>query len=154
MTHTIALRAAGILIKNGKVLLQAPKDSEEYAFIGGHVEFGEQSADTLCREWKEELGADITVGKLQWIEENFWIWNGEEQHTVCLTYTIVLDNESQIPLDGSFASKEQDSNVWFHWIPLGEVKNLTVYPTDAANLLAQLNGGIQHIIYREKEQNT
>ena len=150
MNNTTSLRAAGILIKNGKVLLQAPKDSEEYAFPGGHIEFGEQSADTLCREWKEELCADITVGKLQWIEENFWIWNGEEQHTVCLTYSITLDDESQIPLEGSFSSKEQDSDVWFHWIPLDEVQNLTVYPTDAADLLTRLNKGVRRLIYNEE----
>jgi len=154
MSHTTSHRAAGILIKNDFVLLQAPKDSGEYAFIGGHVEFGEQSSAALVREWKEELGADITVGKLQWIEENFWNWNGEEQHTICLTYTVTLDNESQIPQEGSFACKEETSDVWFHWFPLDEVKNLTVYPTNASDLLTRLNEDIQHIIHSEEEQNT
>ena len=153
MPKTISFRAAGILVKNGRVLLQAPKDSEEHAFIGGHVEFGEQSSAALVREWKEELGTDITVGKLQWIEENFWSQNGEEQHTICLTYIVALDDESQIPQEGSFACKEEASDIWFHWIPLDEVKNLTVYPTNSADLLARLSEGVQHIIYREEEQN-
>ena len=154
MPQTTSHRAAGILMKNDRVLLQAPKDSEEYAFIGGHVECGEQSSAALVREWKEELGADITVGKLQWIEENFWSQNGEKQHTICLTYTVTLDNESQIPQDGSFACKEEDSDVWFHWFPLDEVKNLTIYPTNSADLLTRLNEDIQHIIHSEEEQNT
>jgi len=61
-------RVAGILVHNGKVLLQSPKNTGEYDFIGGHVALGEATAETLARKWREEVGADIEVGELKWVE--------------------------------------------------------------------------------------
>ena len=49
-------RVGGILIHNGKVLLQRPKD-DDYAIIGGHVARMETSEETLRREYEEELHA-------------------------------------------------------------------------------------------------
>ena len=65
-------RVAGIAVQNGKVLLQKPTNEDFYAFPGGHVEFGETNEETLIREFKEEIGADIKVGDLQWVAEVFF----------------------------------------------------------------------------------
>lgn len=52
--------------------LQRDRDGSEYALPGGHVKIGETTADGLVREYKEETGADIKVGKLLWTEDCFW----------------------------------------------------------------------------------
>ena len=67
-------RVAGILIHNGMVLLQKPTNDDAFSFPGGHVAFGETGAESLCREFREEIGIDITVNELKWISETFWIW--------------------------------------------------------------------------------
>ena len=51
-------RVGGILIRNGKILLQRPKN-DDYAIIGGHVAAMETSMETLKREFEEELHAKI-----------------------------------------------------------------------------------------------
>ncbi|MDR0817989.1 MAG: hypothetical protein LBN43_00230 [Oscillospiraceae bacterium] len=65
-----------------------------------------------------------------------------------------LQDDSQIPLSGSFISKEyrktDDNAIYFHWIPLNEVKNIAVYPANAAELLARLDGGVELFVYREE----
>lgn len=66
--YIVSYRVSGILVCDDKVLLQAPKNTGEYAFIGGHVALGETNAETLIREWREEVGADIEVGELKWVE--------------------------------------------------------------------------------------
>ena len=151
--YIFSYRVSGILIVGGKVLLQAPKGSEQYAFPGGHVAFGETNAETLTREWREEVGADIIVGELAWIEENFFLWGDKNAHQICLTYFVKLRDLSQIPLDGSFMSKEcgdeSGESIFFHWVPLPDVMNLTVYPVNASELLIYPKGGIQHLVYRE-----
>jgi len=102
-THIFSYRTAGILVHDGKVLLQKPNDSEDFAFPGGHVAFGETNAETLVREFKEEV-------------------------------------------------RESDANaIYFYWIPLDEVKNINVYPANAAELLLCLNDGVKHFVYREGE---
>ena len=40
-------RVGGVLIHNGKVLMQNAEGDDGYAFIGGHVAFGETTDETL-----------------------------------------------------------------------------------------------------------
>ena len=56
-------RVAGILIRDGKILLQRPP-GDDYSFIGGHVAAMETTRETLVREFKEEIHADIEVSDL------------------------------------------------------------------------------------------
>lgn len=67
-------RVAGICMQNRQVLLQRPEHDPGYAFPGGHVAFGETNEETLAREFKEELGAQIIVGDLKWVAEIFFPW--------------------------------------------------------------------------------
>ena len=62
--YIFSYRVGGLLIHNGKVLMQKAVDDDGYAFIGGHVAFGETTAETIVREFKEEIGADIQVERL------------------------------------------------------------------------------------------
>ena len=43
-------------------MLQKPTNDTGFAVPGGHVGLGETNAQTLEREFKEEIGAAITVG--------------------------------------------------------------------------------------------
>lgn len=54
--YKLNIRAAGVIIHNGKVLVHRNINSDHYALIGGRVEIGESSADTVKREIQEELG--------------------------------------------------------------------------------------------------
>ena len=129
-------------------------NAAEYAFTGGQVAFGELHADSIKREWREEVGADVEVTDLKWVEENVFSWGEKIFHQICLDYLVELQDESQIPLSGSFISKEysetDDNAIYFYWIPLDEMKNITVYPTNAAELLSRLDSGVEHLIYREE----
>lgn len=151
--YIFSYRVSGILVCDGKVLLQAPKNTGEYAFPGGHATLCETNAETLTREWHEEVGADIEVGELKWVEENFFPWGNKPCHQICLSYLVRLKDASQIALDGSFVSKEyreDDKNaIFFHWVPLCGVKNRPVYPPRAAELLPLLDEGVKHFVYRE-----
>ena len=48
-------RIAGILIHDGKILLQKPLNDDGYSLPGGHVAFNETSNVTLIREFKEHI---------------------------------------------------------------------------------------------------
>ena len=50
--YKLNVRAAGVIIHNGKVLAHRNSNSNHYALIGGRVEIGEDSANTIKREIK------------------------------------------------------------------------------------------------------
>ena len=147
-------RVAGICVQDGKVLLQTTTgEDRSFAFPGGHVAFGETNEQTLIREFREEIGADVTVGDLKWVAEVFFPWGSKPCHQICLYYMVEL-GASDIPREGAFLGREQmegrSFNLEFHWIPLEQVKELEVYPTNTKELLERLDGGVEHFIYREE----
>lgn len=76
-------RVGGILIRNGKILLQKPKD-DDYAIIGGHISSMETTKEALKREFEEELHANIEVDNLLAIGEIFFQWGNRPCHQVLL----------------------------------------------------------------------
>ncbi len=54
-------RVAGIMVKDGKVLLQADEFNDFWTTPGGGIKMFESSEEALKREFQEELEADITV---------------------------------------------------------------------------------------------
>ena len=152
--NIFSYRVAGILIHNGKVLLQNTTQDDGLAFPGGHIAFGETNSEALAREFKEELGADIIVQELKWVGEMFFPWEDKLCHQICNYYMIELSDTHSFPLSESFASKEcidgRDFIVIFHWVPLSDVGSSKIYPSNAAELLKQLNNGVQHFVYREE----
>jgi 8-oxo-dGTP pyrophosphatase MutT (NUDIX family) len=151
--RVFSYRVAGILIHNGKVLLQKPTNDTGFAFPGGHVSFGETNAETLIREFKEETGADISVTDLKWVAEIFFPWGGKRCHQICNYYLVELKGEEKIPHEGRFSGKEQlegrDFAIEFHWIPIEEMSDIEVYPPNTAELIAMPDEGVQHFVYRE-----
>ena len=122
------------------------------AFPGGHVEFGETNEETLVREFKEEIGADIKVGDLQWVAEVFFPWGESPCHQICIYYAIDITDED-IPKDGMFMAKEhiegRNFDLEFHWVPIEKTAELEIYPADSAKLLPELGKGVKHFVYKE-----
>lgn len=152
--YIFSYRVAGICVQDGKVLLQKPTNDNGYAFPGGHVVFGETNADTLVREFKEEIGANVTVGKLKWVAEIFFPWGDKPCQQICLYYMINIDS-NDILRDGMFYANEHIEGrafkIEYHWVPLTKVKELLIYPTNATQLLQKLDDDVQNFVYREEK---
>jgi len=138
-------RAAGVLIRGDKLFVQREKGSDEYALPGGHVKIGETSEDALIREYKEETGVDITCNRLIWVEESFWNWGRKSAHTIVFYHLISLENESEIT-DEYFELHKDNCNVLLQWVPIDEVKNLTIYPNFIKNKINMISNNIEHFI--------
>lgn len=151
--NIFSYRVAGILIRDGKVLLQRPADDTGYSFPGGHVSFGETNKETLEREFKEELSTDINVDSLQWVAEIFFPWGDKRCHQICLFYHISLCDETQIALSGTFnAVDELDRDkvdLELSWIPLEEIKDIELYPINAKEKLLKISNQIEYFIDKQ-----
>ncbi len=146
-------RLAGVLIRNGKVLLHRTLKDPGYAFPGGHATFPESNEETLIREFKEEISADIVVKDLKWVGEIFFPWQGKPCQQICLFYQIDLLDETQVPQDGSFLAREsfdgKTFDLEFSWVSMEEIDTILLYPPLAKQLLFNLDDGVQHFVYRE-----
>ena len=150
--YDFSYRVAGVCVQNGCVLLQKPTNDPGYAFPGGHVAFGETNAETLEREFREEIGADIRVRDLRWVAEVFFPWGDKPCHQICLYYDVeIIDDHT--PRSGVFTAQEhlegRDFTINFHWVPLGETSDLLIYPEQCRELLKDNSDAVHHFIYKE-----
>ena len=145
-------RIQGVLVRDGKALLQ--RAGEDYALIGGHVAAMETTKETLVREFKEEIHADIAVDELLAVGEVFFPWGGGKPcHQIGLYYSVRLLDESQIPLDGVFHGYDKLDGERFDldycWVPLDELENITLYPPQMAAHILSGSKEVLHFIYKE-----
>jgi ADP-ribose pyrophosphatase YjhB (NUDIX family) len=143
-------RSTGVLLNNGKFLIQRGVNDTEFALLGGHVAWGKTSAEAFIREYKEELGVDISVDRLIWVEEVFGKWESREVHTICHYHLVRLTNPHQIPNDGSFKSLSYDElRLIFQWVDTNELQDYKVYPVFLKDKINNLLAGIEHFVTHE-----
>ena len=106
-----------------------------YRLLGGGIEFGENSKETLTREIKEELNATIINENLLLVTENIFEFNDKKYHEITFLYNgdlleENLYNEKNIKI----ADKE---NEYAEWIPISEIKSgsMIIYPKETINYL-------------------
>ena len=145
-------RAAGILRYRGKILLQHASNEPGYVVPGGHVAFGETTAQTLRREFREECGAEIIVGALCGVGEIYFPWGEKPCHQICLYCHVSLADPSAFPTDGVITCVEKlenrDFSIDFHWIPLQKLPGKRLYPPQIVDM-AQADRPIS-FVYREE----
>lgn len=146
-------RVGGILIHDGKILLQKPKD-DDYAIIGGHIASMETTKETLKREFDEELHANIEVDNLLAIGEIFFTWGNRPCHQVCFYYKVHLNDMNTIPIDGVFQGYDELNHeridLDFCWVPLNELRNgFKVYPLELIPIILEDSREIVHFVSRE-----
>ena len=151
--YVFSYRVAGVLLHNGKVLLQKPPNETAYAIPGGHVALGETNEETLVREFKEEINADIKVGKLKWVGELFFPWGDTPCHQICLFYNVALSDNSAVPLNGAFLGAEQledkSFKLEFSWIDIKDIESIELYPVEAKKYMAEGLNQVEHFVYKE-----
>lgn len=140
------LRVASVLVKDNKILVQRNRDGNEYALPGGHVKIGETLKAGLIRETMEEMGAQIECKKLLWSEECFWEWNGRQAHNISFYYLIELCDGFEIPDTGEFVSQKDNCNVVIGWMPMEQIRNVTIYPEFLKEEIYHLDGPMKHFV--------
>lgn len=79
----IIIKVRGVIVHAGKLLaVRHPHDTSFAALPGGHLEWGEDIKECLCREMIEELGVKPDIGKLLYIN-NFTQTDGKQYVEFC-----------------------------------------------------------------------
>ena len=135
--YKLNVRAAGIIIHNGKILLHRNKNSDHYALIGGRVEIGENSENTIKREIKEELGKDIEITGYVGTIENFFEMKGCKYHEIMFVYKIEFVNEEDKKIEYTIKNIEGKDYLQYEWIELEKIAEYEVVPKVIKDVLKE-----------------
>ena len=110
------------------------KSESFYRFIGGGVEFMEHAEDALKREFKEEIGDDIIVGKRLGFLENLFTFNGKNGHEYVIIYDVEFKDKT-FYTEKSVVGNEDDKEPFVcEWVDVSTADK-PVYPQGTKELI-------------------
>jgi ADP-ribose pyrophosphatase YjhB (NUDIX family) len=112
-------------------LLTRDHDGPYYYLPGGKLKLNETTQETLVREMREELHENVTIDRLLWVAENFFVEErtGERVHEFSLYYLIHLPPQSPLPDQPvSIFHETETLKLEMGWVELSELKNMRLFP--------------------------
>lgn len=135
--YKLNVRAAGVMIHNDKILVHKNVNSDHYALIGGRVEIGENSVDTVKREIKEELGKDIKITGYISTIENFFEMKGSKYHEIMFVHKIEFINEEDKKIEYTMKNIEGKDYLQYEWIELDRIDEYPLLPRAVKDVLKE-----------------
>jgi 8-oxo-dGTP pyrophosphatase MutT (NUDIX family) len=146
------LRVAGLAFRDGHILVHRATHELFWTFPGGRGEIGEDSAETLRREMREELDVDAQVERLLWTVENFFHFEGRDYHELGFYYLMHLPDHFAFQPDRIIHRIVDGPNeIEFKWVkadPL-DLKALPLQPDFIQDRVRALPERSEHLIWRE-----
>jgi ADP-ribose pyrophosphatase YjhB (NUDIX family) len=138
-------KALGIIMSDNKILLEELNGEHSkgmglyYRPIGGSIEYGEKSDETIIREYKEEIGAEIEIISYISCLENIFTIGLNVGHEIIQIYFVKF-KETTLYKHGSFKIIEGSKVTYAKWIPLKDIfdRNKILYPNGLKELLQNL----------------
>jgi len=139
-------RVAGILLHQGRILLQGDRKRGYFVPPGGRCSFGESASSAARREIREELGIRANLGRLLWVVENLFPLDSYKFHEIGFYFEVKFDKSdlNKLP-EGSFPGPEMRPNQFFRWIPLRKIGQFHVYPPFLAKKIRRLPRSTEYL---------
>ena len=133
--------AIGIFIRDGAILVfeghDGPNDRIFYRPLGGGIDYGEHSRDTLVREMREEIGAEVTALRYLGTLENIFVHEDEGGHEIVQVYVAEFVDPSFYEQREMTGVEDDGTPFKVLWKPLTDFKNggPPIYPDGLLELL-------------------
>ena len=135
--YKLNIRAACIIKHNNKVLLHKTDSRNHYCLIGGRVEIGENSENTIRREIKEELGKEIDIIGYVSTIENFFTFEGSKYHEYMFVYEAEFKEDKDKLIEDTLSNIEGNDYLKYYWIDLKDIDNVDIKPKVIKDILKE-----------------
>lgn len=146
-------RAAAIINHDDKILFHKNIAEDHYALIGGRVQLGESSDDTIKREILEELGKEIELTGYICTVENFFDHEGKTFHEIMFVHKAEFVNEKDKKIIDTIQNIEEaeiakGKYVQYEWINIKDIDKYEIRPEIIKNVLKK-NIFPVHVVNKE-----
>jgi 8-oxo-dGTP pyrophosphatase MutT (NUDIX family) len=141
--HKIRPLAIGIFRRDDRILVcegyDPIKDQTFYRPLGGGIEFGERGAETVVRELREEIGAEMIHPRYLGTLENLFTYNGKPGHEIVLVFAGDLTDPALYERDAWIGHEDGGEEFRVVWKPLTDFAagRALLYPDGLLELLQQ-----------------
>ena len=135
--YKLNIRAACIIKHNNKVLFHKTDGMDYHCIIGGRIELGEKSEDTIKREIKEELGKEIEIKRYAATIENFFNLDGKRYHEYMFIYEAEFKDEKDKLFDGTLYNIEGKDYMKYYWLDLDKIDTYPIKPKVIKDILKE-----------------
>lgn len=133
----IVVRAVGVVVVDGRVLLHRGPDEQVWSLPGGRCEPREPAPAAVARELREELGVEVTVGTLRFVVDNLLVLRGQLRHELGLYFAVTPPPAwPALQADGPFPGVERDKGLVFQWFHRSSLATLPLVPSALSTYLA------------------
>jgi len=118
----VSIHVYGIAVKNGQALISPQFDG--YDWPGGTFKIGEDTIQTLKREFKEETGFDVEPIKLLDVETSLFhhYKRGTDHHSILVFYLVeIVGGELS---DAGFDVDEREYAKLARWVDLDDLRKM------------------------------
>ena len=160
--YVFVYRVAGVAIHDNKLLVHKSILDDFWSLPGGRCEFLEISKDTLIREMKEEIGAEVKIIRPLYFVENFFNVMEKDYHELSIFYLMEFPPDSKLVFENdTFHGKEralgtendefygEELDLIFRWVAIDELESLRLYPLFLRKSLKNIKPFPEHIINRD-----
>ena len=142
-TEQIRPIAIGIFCRDDKILVFESRERDSkgriyYRPLGGSIEFGEYGHQTLAREMREEIGAEVENVRYLGLNENlFRAPDGQRAHEIVLVYEGDLVDKALYEVDAMLVVEDTGATFKAFWKSLAFFQRgeAPLYPNGLLELL-------------------
>lgn len=135
--YKLNVRAAGVIVHNNKILVHRNLNSNHYALVGGRVEIGEDSENTVKREIQEELGKEVEITGYIATIENFFEADGSKYHEILFIHKAEFINEKDREIEKNLKNIEGKDYLQYEWLDLDKINEYPLLPKAVQKILKE-----------------
>ena len=145
------VRAAGVAVRDGRLLLHWKDFEGMWTVPGGRVSLGETAEAAVARELREELGVEVAVRRLLWVVEHFFdLPDGRRWHQLGWYYEVGVPPDCDAARRAEWRAMDGTVDALYRWVPLAELASIRVSPSFLATDAAALPSSPAHRVYTDR----